>query len=697
MTTTRTAALLLAFAAAGLSSPAQERKPADDDGWPRSIELPEGTITIYQPQSEKLEGDKLTGRAAFSAKAKSAAEPVFGAFWFTARLMTDRAAHTVECLNVDVTSIRLPQVAEAKTDAIAKAIEREAPAWGLKASLDELVMSIEAVQKQEAQAAKLAMTPPKIHVREIPAVLILVDGPPQFRPTQDGKFQRVVNTPGFIVKDGETFWLKGGLLWFTAAALEGPWKKGTPPAALAETAAKELDEKKGGDAKPPATDPQVIVSTEPAELIVSAGPPRYEPAGGTGLLAISNSEQDLFREIATQKFYVVFSGRWFRAASLDGPWEGVRPDQLPADFAKLPPAEFADLLCHVPGTPQAKEALQDAQIPQTAAVKRKEAKLEVTYDGEPKFKKVEGTEIEMAMNSPFTVLKIKGRYYCCHEAVWWESASATGPWQLSTKVPEEVSTIPPEAPCYYVQYCYIYDTTPDYVYCGYLPGYVGCYPWYGCVVFGTGYWYGPWWGGAYWYPRPVTYGFGVFYSPVTGHWGVAFGARGPYGGFGIAIGSGGGWAVGIGGGCWGMRWGFSYTHIENNVDINRNKNLYGNRADTLPARDFAAARDRARPATQPRPSAGQQPARVSDRANDVMADRDGNVYRNTKDGWERNDGQKWSKPDATPASRESLNKAKPELDRTAQARERAPARTQQSRPSVSRGVPRGGGGGGRRR
>jgi hypothetical protein len=224
MATARITTLMLAFAALTVSAQDMAKKPAADDGWPRSIDLPEGTITIYQPQPEKLENDKLSGRAAFSAKPKSAAEPVFGAFWFTANIMTDRAEHTVECLNVEVTNIRLPKASEAKTDLIAKAIEREAPAWNLKASLDELVTSVEAVKKQEAQAAKLAMTPPKIHVREIPAVLILVDGPPHFKPTADGKFQRVVNTPGFIVKDGDTFWLKGGALRFTAAALEGPWK-----------------------------------------------------------------------------------------------------------------------------------------------------------------------------------------------------------------------------------------------------------------------------------------------------------------------------------------------------------------------------------------------------------------------------------------------------------------------------------------
>ena len=43
---------------------------------------------------------------------------------------------------------------------------------------------------------------------------------------------------------------------------------------------------------------------------------------------------------------------------------------------------------------QAREAVMDNQIPQTAAVKRGPAKLRVDYDGTPKFKRIEGTNME---------------------------------------------------------------------------------------------------------------------------------------------------------------------------------------------------------------------------------------------------------------------------------------------------------------
>lgn len=82
----------------------------------------------------------------------------------------------------------------------------------------------------------------------------------------------------------------------------------------------------------------------------------------------------------------------------------------------------------VAGTPEAEDAMLDARVPQTAAIERSKAKLEVRYDGEPQFKAIEGTGIEYAVNTSSQVLRIDGRYYACDEAVWFVAAQAAGPW-----------------------------------------------------------------------------------------------------------------------------------------------------------------------------------------------------------------------------------------------------------------------------
>jgi hypothetical protein len=159
-------------------------------------------------------------------------------------------------------------------------------------------------------------------------------------------------------------------------------------------------------------------------------------------------------------------------------------------------------------------------VPQTAAIKRSEARLEVQYDGAPQFKPIEGTEVEHAVNTPTPVLRISGRYYAVDQAVWFVAADARGPWAVADSIPREaIQRIPPSAPVYNVTDVEIFGSTSEVVYVGYYPGYVGSYPWYGVPVYGTGWYYPPL--GPVYYPHPSTYGMAYSYSPYMG-WGVGY-------------------------------------------------------------------------------------------------------------------------------------------------------------------------------
>src|SRR5690606_20579972 len=152
------------------------------------------------------------------------------------------------------------------------------------------------------------------------------------------------------------------------------------------------------------------------------------------------------------------------------------------------------------------------------------ATVTVSYDGAPKFERIAGTEVYSGMNASTTVLRIHDRYYVCDNAVWYEGNAPDGPWTVSTHVPAEVNDIPPSDPNYRVRYVYIYDHTPEVVFTGYTPGYLGSYVQAGTVIYGTGYYYNPW-HSTYWYPRPYTWGFNMHYNPWYG-WG--FGASWGY-------------------------------------------------------------------------------------------------------------------------------------------------------------------------
>ncbi|HTR99221.1 MAG TPA: carbohydrate-binding family V/XII, partial [Bacteroidota bacterium] len=289
-------------------------------------------------------------------------------------------------------------------------------------------------------------------------------------------------------------------------------------------AAKSASESQAGDNADEQTagaTPEIIVSTAPAELISSDGPLRMAPIAGTGLLYAANTTSRVFLEIDTQMYFFLSSGRWYRSKGLSGPWSSVPSNSLPGDFARIPPgSERDDVLASVAGTVPAKEAVLDAQVPRVAEVDRAGTTSSVQFDGPPQFARIEGTPMQYAVNASSPVIALRGRFYNCDRGVWFVSPTTEGPWSVCTRVPPVIYTIPPSYPVYYVRYARVYGFSPAVVYAGYTPGYTGAYVFGGTVVYGTGYWYRPWFR-RYYYPRPWTWGFGVHYDPWTG-WALGY-------------------------------------------------------------------------------------------------------------------------------------------------------------------------------
>lgn len=608
--------------------------------WPHNIYVPQGTITIYQPQLESFKGDKLTGRAAVSLTKKGETEPVFGAVWVTARVATDRDTRMVTCLDIDVTDVKAPGVPEAELGRLSRILEAELPKRELTISLDRLLAMLDVAEKEKAAAANLKFDPPKIMFTTHLAVLVVIDGEPELRKAENSNVMRVVNTPFFLALDPNTkvYYLKGGEMWFSAPQVKGPWwpTHSTPASIVALAASlaspEQEEEETGGDRIP-----QIIVSTEPAELIQSDGEPTYVPISGTDLLYVSNTEDDVFMHIGSQRYLALLSGRWFASASLDGKWSYVPSDKLPAAFAKIPPDSVkAEVLAHVAGTLQARESVLDTYIPQTATINRSEAQVKVVYDGQPKFVKIEGTTMYYAVNTGYPVIRVGNMYYCCHNAVWFAASDPLGPWGVCVEVPTVIYTIPPSCPHYQVKYVYVYGYTPSVVYVGYTPGYVGCYVYHGTVVYGTGYVYTGWRGAVY-YPRPVTWGFSVRYNPRTGNWAFRVGRASPYGWVGFGGASVGGVRVGYARGGWWGGGGFRHVHVR--VD----RNIY--RTQSVHRTSVSVSRTR----------------------NNVYVDRSGSVHRRTTTGWQSRSGGSWS----------STTRTRTNLNRDASARTRGTVRTNQ--------------------
>jgi hypothetical protein len=651
--------------------------------WPQSAPSPAGEVSVYQPQLDSFEQTQMTGRAAVSVTPSGSSTPTFGAIWFTATISTDRDTRTVQLISMDVTKSRFPEAEGPQAAQISQAIDQAASGWNLTLSLDQLLASLAQTQQQQTAAANLNNAPPQIIFSDSPAVLVTIDGPPKLVQVENSPLMRVVNTPFFLVLDppSQTYYLHGGAnLWASAKAVEGPWQTAqNVPISVATLAATQSQSSATDPTQPDSSTagaqanefPRIIVATQPTELIVFAGQPEYTPIENTNLLDVSNTDSDVFRDIDNQLIYVLLSGRWYSASVQTGPWTYVAASQLPADFSRIPPGSpKADALVSVPQTQPAKDAVLNAAVPQTAPIRRDAPPPTVTYDGSPKFEPVEGVSLKYAVNTSSQVLEVAGSYYCCSDGVWYLSSSEEGAWAVATSIPDEIYLIPPSNPLYNVTYCYIYQSTPEFVYCGYLPGYTGSYVFDGAVVYGTGWNYAPWYG-SFFIPRPMTWGFAAVYNPFWHGWGFGWGWGSGWG----AAWWGGGWHGGWGGGWWGAggwhgaNWNRNVNinrTVNRNVNINRNvtNNIYNrntNRIDvnhqSVVNRDNRQAQrtqdqrqadrdaDRQTDRQQDRQQ-GRQAARQDDgKRNDVYADHNGNVYRHSLDGWQQRDNGNWRNAD----------------------------------------------------
>jgi hypothetical protein len=741
-----------ALAFAGLLLAAAAAAMAEDNGWPKEIPTPRGTLLIYQPQIDRFKGNIVEGRAAMSFTFTGSSEPIFGAFWFKALLETDFDTRTARLLSIQVPRVKFADANEEKQKEIGAFLEQEIPRLDIPISIDRLSAAMAEVVQESRGAGDFKHQPPKIVFSYEPAVLLLYDGEPVLRDIEghQGVFQRAINTPLPVVLDvkAKTFYLCGGEIWYTAADALGPWSITTkvpqPLLAMKKEADKqrekqEQEQQKSGDQKSgeqkatetketPADEkpPKVVVATSPTELVVIFGEAQWTPIADTDLLYVSNSQGNLFKSIKTQQNYILLSGRWYEAASLDGPWAFVAPEKLPRDFRGIPEdSPAANVLASVPGTDAAKDALLDSQIPQTAVIKRSGVTLEVTYDGAPQFKPIEGTTMEYAVNTSSSVIKVGERYYCCHQGVWYLAATPQGPWQVADQVPDDIYTIPPSNPHYNTTYVHVYDSTPEVVYTGYYPGYVNSYVYGGCVVYGTGWYYPPYVSPYFYHPYYPTWGFGVGWNPWYG-WGV--GVSWGYGPFTISVGFGGwgGYGGWYGGGYYRPPYYGGYPPRPGVPPGYRPPGSRPGGPQVTPHNNnlYASPQNRARNAATPRDRSARPTNRVAQGgANNVYTDRNGDVYRRNNDGsWQQRDRGSWSQPDkglgsrpgsggegvstrpATGAGSGAGVSTRPStggygrpttLESDYQARSRGSSRTSTYRGSM--GGSRGYGGGGRRR
>ncbi|MBP5628184.1 hypothetical protein J6X96_08505 [bacterium] len=548
------ATLFLAVMLSAFICQAKEYASASD--WPCEVKTSESVFQIFEPSVELFAGNNLKIRSAVSIQKAVAStnEPIYGALWITALSSNDTVNRKVVCDSLRVAKFKCPD-AEDMEISYAADLQNALKTVEMTFDLDYVLRLEKEEAAQTRNEAELMNDPPKILCVTNATVLVELDGAPIMRKLDDaGKYEAVANTPFCLVFDTakNCYYLKGANYWLTAPNLQSDFLLTAQVPDVVKSYGESLEltdeEKESFKDSVSTVVPKVIVVTEPTELIAIDGVPKYKNVEGTDIMYAENTDNDLFYCAADSRLYVLLSGRWY-VHNQDDTWEYVAPDKLPSGFYKMNAENSKEnVLPHIKGTPEAKEAVADTYVPQTVKVARKAEEVpEVVYDGTPQFKEIpEAYPVAYAVNTPHDIIRVNDRYYLCENAIWYESVDPVTGWQVCINVPSVIYSIPPAYPVYHVRYVRVYNYTPDYVYVGYYPGYVGCFVDRGVVVYGTGYRYAPW-VGTYYYPWPATFGFGVSYSLGFG-WG-----------FNISWGAPIGW-VGFGF-CWSnYHWGWRHHH-----------------------------------------------------------------------------------------------------------------------------------------
>jgi hypothetical protein len=668
-----------------------------DGGWPRSFTMTNGgTVVIYEPQVASWDRQKrLVAYSAVAHGAPGAKKPDLGSI----KLETDTSVSLEERLvrfgTIDLTESNFPKLSRQQTGEVTSFIRDSISEKDRVIALDRMMAAVETSAIVPKDVAEVKADPPTIFYSSSPAILLNLDGEPIWSPIQDNDLRYAVNTNWDLFEHGpsKTFYLRHDSSWLKATDVKGAWSPaGDLPGSFAKLPAdanwKEVKAALPGKKLDPKKAPKVFVSLEPAEMILLQGPPKYEQVEGTSLFWVSNTESDVFRvgKVGASTYYYLVAGRWFSAKDFTGPWTFVTPE-LPADFQKIPLEHpRSRVLASVPGTRQAAEAILIAQIPETARVNIKTLKApEVSYQGDPKFEPEKGAApVESAVNTDKDIFKIGDKYYMCYNGVWFSSKAPNGPWEVETNVPKEIYNIPASSSHHHVTYVTVEDDDDDDDWATFavVAGYTGMMIAWGCVVWGGGWYYPPYWGYGgfypYYYPRYPTYGYSAWYNPYTGAYGRGVTAYGPYGGAGAGARynprtgtySRGASAWGPYGSrgvaeAWNPRTG-AYGRTR------QGSNVYGSWGATSVQRgdDWAqTARytDRGSGTTTrvtrtdegamaSRRGAGGGTVAVGSEGN-VYAGRDGNVYRRDDGGWQKYDDGGWNNVDTPQRSQSSTTRS----------------------------------------
>jgi hypothetical protein len=245
-----------------------------------------------------------------------------------------------------------------------KAAELEGP-WGPAGKLpdsfgklpaDENWKDVKAALPGQKLAADKA---PKVFVSTAPAELILLTGPPVYKPVTGTTLTWVSNTESDLFRvgaAGPVYYLVAGR-WFTAPAFTGPWTFATPslPADFqkiplehprSRVLAAVPGTQQAAEAVLLAQVPQTARVNKKelkAPEVAYQGEPKFEKVEKTSVERAVNTDKDIIK--VGDLYYMCFQGVWFMSKAPTGPWEVT--SSVPKAIYEIPASSPAHNVTYV--------------------------------------------------------------------------------------------------------------------------------------------------------------------------------------------------------------------------------------------------------------------------------------------------------------------------------------------------------------
>ena len=281
--------LLAVFVAKAKDNTTEVEMPSELK-WPKVIDAQDARITIYQPQLETFEDNRLTSRFAASVQSPEMEEPVFGAVWIKAKMEILRDDRMAKLVSIESVKSRFRNAKPEEEKWFSNILKKEIPTWDIILSIDQIISGLEIEQQRLITERDLNNDPPKIIYVDYPATLVVVDGTPILKPIENTELMAVINTPFPMVfrKKDKTYYLIGKESWYRAKEVDGKWQKTTqPPEDIA--ALQSTQEPEGEETPIIDSDVAVFGATEPTEMLSTDGKPKFIPFPGNALMYVENT------------------------------------------------------------------------------------------------------------------------------------------------------------------------------------------------------------------------------------------------------------------------------------------------------------------------------------------------------------------------------------------------------------------------